>query len=379
MIIWVLFRLPEQGLQPISPISPASAYLETPLKRRTFITAMALASLTPTLRAYARPRVLILGGTRFLGRAMAEEALRQNLQLSLFHRGKTGAELFPEAEHILGDRNGPLEVLKGREFDLILDTSGQLPAQVEATVKLFPQAHYIFISSISAYSDHSQLRRDEEATLTPTQGLDLTQELPANYGARKVACELLVRQHPSATILRPCLIVGPHDPSDRFTYWVARGAGWGGDWGETLLAPGTPQDPIQWIDVRDLANWSLTLGLARRSGIFNAVGPAQTCGLGSLTQAVAPDRPIAWIPADFLQSQRLQPWKDLPAWVPPGTDSAGFTTINNQRALKAGLKLRDLDQTVSDTLAWRRQQPQPLAAGLTPEREREVLAAWANR
>lgn len=349
------------------------------MKRRNFLTAMAMVSLTPYLaQANTRARVLILGGTRFLGRAMAEEALRQNLHLSLFHRGKTGADLFAQAEHILGDRNGKLEALQGRDFDLILDTSGQLPAQVEATVRLFPRAHYIFISSISVYADHSQLHRTEDASLTPTKDLDLTQELPANYGARKVACEQAAQRHPSATILRPCLIVGPHDSSDRFTYWVMRGAGWGGDWGKTLLAPGTPEDPIQWIDARDLAAWSLSLGLARCQGVFNAVGPAVTCGMGKLIQAVAPDHRVEWIPAEFLQAQGLQPWKDLPAWVPPGTDSAGFTTINNQRALNAGLRLRSLDETVRDTLAWRRQQPQPLATGLSPEREREVLAAWAN-
>lgn len=347
------------------------------MKRRSFLQTLALVGAVSALgRPSSGPRVLILGGTRFLGRAFAEEVLLRGFPLSLFHRGQTGLDLYPEAEHILGDRNGDLRALQGLDFDLVIDTSGQRPRQVHATAALFPKAHYLFISTISVYADHSQLLRTESSPLLGPGDSNLDEESPRNYGERKVACEAEAGRHASSLILRPGLIVGPHDPTDRFTYWVMRGAGLGGSWGPQILAPGNPDDPIQWIDARDLACWGLDLALQKTTGIVNAVGPARRTGIGKLLQACAPGRETVWVPAPFLETQGVLPWKDLPAWVPPHSDSAGFTQISNRKALGLGLALRPVEETVSDILAWRRQQPQPLATGLTPQKEREVLALF---
>ncbi|MBT9588066.1 epimerase [bacterium] len=349
------------------------------MTRRSFLQSVAaVGALSGLAWPAPGPRVLILGGTRFLGRAFTEEVLSRGFPLALFHRGQTGRDLYPEAEHLLGDRNGQLGALTGRSFDLVLDVAGQLPAQVKATVALFPAAHYLYISSISAYASHSAVNQSEDCPLVSSEGVDLSQELPTTYAARKVACEAAAGKHSRALILRPCLIVGPHDPTDRFTYWVMRGAGKGGDWGDTMVAPGGPDDPIQCIDARDLARWAVDMAVAGKTGIYNAVGPAQRTGIGKLLEVCAPKQSLAWIPAPFLESHGVMAWKDMPAWVPPQGDSAGFTQMSNARALAQGLTFRPWSETVRDTLQWRTGQPQPLAAGLTPEREREVLAAFRS-
>jgi 2'-hydroxyisoflavone reductase len=315
---------------------------------------------------------LILGGTRFLGRAFAEVAIQAGYQVSLFHRGQTGADLFPEVEHILGDRNHPLSALQGRTFDYVVDTSGQLPTQVENSVQALCGAHYTFVSSISVYANHSEVGRDESAQVVDPSGCDLSQELPSNYAERKVACERALPSH--ALILRPGLIVGPHDPTDRFTYWVARGAGWGGNWGAQMLAPGTPRDPIQWIDARDLAIWALQLARQGKTGTYNALGPPTP--MGQVLEQVAISQRLSWLPAAYLLEQQVAPWKDLPAWLPPEGESRGFTQFNPGKALDAGLRLRSAAESAQDILNWRRQQGTPLAAGLTHERERQLIEGY---
>ena len=329
-------------------------------------TTAAAASLLGTRSL--QPTVLILGGTRFLGRAMAEEALRRNYLVSLFHRGKTGADLFPLAEHIKGDRNGQLEGLRGRHWDIVLDTSGQKPSQVRQSAELLKNCDvYVYISSISVYDTEGRAGMDENSPLLSTEGVDVETEAPETYGARKVACEREVRRilPEKHVICRPCLIVGPHDPTDRFTYWVMRSAEKRGK----MLAPGKPSDPAQWIDARDLAIFCLDV---QQRGTFNTVGPERPAGIGDLIAACEPKDELVWVPAEFLEKEGVQPWVDMPAWVP----DSGFTQIANDKALKAGLRFRPLRETAVDTYAWRKAQPQPLSAGLSAEREQEVLRRY---
>lgn len=314
-------------------------------------------------------RILILGGTRFLGRALAHEALQQGAQVSLFHRGLTGPGLFPEAHHILGDRNVDLQGLRGHQFDLVVDVSGQRPSQVLATTRqLCDTGRYCFISTISVY-DRSKARTfHEESPVLKDEAADLEVEIPANYGLRKAACEAIVRRQfgERCLILRPCLLIGPHDPTDRFTYWVMR-ADRGGD----ILAPGQPSDPVRFLDVRDLSLWILSLARRAAGGTYNAAGPRLHASMGKLLEACNPQGRVIWVPAGFLQDQGVQPWSDLPVWVP-----GNFHQISRRKAVSAGLRLRPAQESARDILAWRKALDQPLKAGLSCEREREMLTRF---
>jgi 2'-hydroxyisoflavone reductase len=330
--------------------------------------------------------LLILGGTRFLGRAAAEAALARGHELTLFNRGETNPGLFPEAEHLRGDRDGDLSALEGRSWDAVIDPSGYVPRIVRASAELLAGSvgHYVFVSSISVYAEPVRAGFDESA---PTIELDdpTIEDIRASaeaYGGLKVLCERTVAElFPQAhTVVRPGLIVGPNDPTGRFTYWVVR-LSRGGD----LLAPGDPERRVQVIDVRDLGAWLVDLAEQRITGTFNAVGPTFPMRqlLETAREAAGTDGRPVWVDEAFLLERDVGQWTELPLWV--GAADNGFLEGHSTRARDASLHTRPLARTVRDTLAWAREHDAALvtsdahgANGMDPARERELLADWAS-
>lgn len=329
--------------------------------------------------------LLILGGTVFLGRHLVEAALSRGHRITLFNRGRHGAELFAGVEKLRGDRAAGAEglaALRGRRWDAVIDTSGYLPRAVRESAGLLAGAveQYTFISSISVYADMRAPGADESApvgVLADERAEEVTGE---TYGPLKALCERAAEEAMPgrALVVRPGLIVGPHDPTDRFTYWVARVAR-----GGELLAPGRPAWRTQFIDARDLADWTLDMVEGRRSGVYNATGPAAPLPFGRLLgacQAVSrSDAQPVWVDEQFLLDRGVQPWSDLPLWIPElDASMAGFSEVSCAQALAAGLRFRPLEETVGDTLAWHATRPrgQGLQAGLSAPREAELLAAW---
>ena len=320
-------------------------------------------------------RLLLLGGPKFLGRAVIDEALGRGHELTLFNRGTTGAELYPDVERVVGDRDGALDALRERSWDAVVDTSGYLPRVVGESAGLLRDAveHYVFVSSISAYASFSE-PVDEDAPLAQlsTPG---SEDVAADYGALKALCEGVVADaFPGrATSVRAGLIVGPHDPTGRFTYWAHRIAR-GGD----VLVPGPAWRPVQLVDVRDLAAWMLTAAEERLAGVFNATGPTTMGAVvdaarrvtGSTARAVEVDDA-------FLAEQGVGEWMELPLWVDTRAgDHRYFLEVDVSRAVAAGLASRPLEETVAATL----EHAAPVeGVGLTPERERELLGAWWSR
>lgn len=327
--------------------------------------------------------ILVLGGTKFLGKHLAEAALRSGHRVTLFHRGVTNPGLFPEAEHVRGDRDGGLDALAGRQWDAVIDTSGYVPRVVRQSARMLAASadHYTFISSVSVYADFTVLGIEEDAPVIPLA--DLAEEnVAAHYGALKARCEEEVREAfgDRALIIRPGLIVGPDDPTDRFTYWPWRFAQ-GGD----VIVPDVPERNIQFIDVRDLAEWTLRLAEAKVSGTFNAVRPAGEVTMGELVQAcrnaaAAESNPI-WADEAFLQEQGVSEWTELPLWLSAKMNWSGFMAINADRAIGAGLTFRPLAETIAATLDWCSHH-RPVGkwkAGLNADKERELLHALIGR
>jgi 2'-hydroxyisoflavone reductase len=323
-------------------------------------------------------RILVLGGTRFLGRHLVASALGRGHEVTLFHRGVTHPGLFsdsPRAEELFGDRNGDLSPLAGRRWDVAIDTSGYEPGPVRASAELLAGTVelYLFISTISVYS-----RLEEPGT---TEESPVHDPPPDNYGGNKVLCERAVEEAlPGRNLrLRPGLLVGPWDPSGRFGFWVDRVAR-GGD----VLAPGRPGRPLQVLDARDLAHWAIRLAEARAMGVYNVVGPADpTLGgpltLGDLLETgrdlSGSDAAFTWVDDRFLEDRDMK----LPLWVPEESQ-AGFDRVDNRRAMAAGLRTRPLRETVRDTLEWLREHPEAARRDRLPEeRERELLREWRGR
>ena len=333
-------------------------------------------------------RILILGGTRYLGRHLVEAALAAGHDLTLFNRGQSGPGLFPDVEQLRGDRDGDLAALEGRRWDAVVDTSGYVPRIVRASTQLLADMtdHYTFISSISVYRDFAESGIDETYPVAILEDETVEEVSGETYGALKALCEQEVqRALPGRTlILRPGLIVGPHEPTDRFTYWPHRVAQ-----GGEVLAPNGPDLATQVIDARDLAKWNLRLiesQDAPRAGVYNATGPAAPLGLGQVLDACqmasGSDTTITWVSEDFLLKQDVKYWQDLPAVVPEGDPKlAGMRRVDVSKAVMAGLTFRPIAQTVQDTLAWDHARPPnvPLKAGLTREREAALLALWRQR
>jgi len=311
-------------------------------------------------------RLLLLGGTKFLGRAVAEAALARGHELTLFNRGRTNPELFPEAEHLHGDRDGDLDALVGREWDAVVDPSGYVPRVVGASADLLKDAvgHYVFVSSISVYAPPVPPDADESAPVAELAD-PATEDVMADYGGLKAACERAVEERfpGRATHVRAGLISGPHDPTGRFTYWAHR-VRRGGE----ILAPGPPERMTQFIDVRDLGEWILHCAEDRIAGTFNATNEGVPWG------ELLAGCDVTWVSDDFLQENEVGEWMGLPLWlVDPGF--VGMLSSDVSRAVAAGLTFRP----PAETLAGAADAPLAEGVGLTAEREAELLAAWHAR
>lgn len=333
-----------------------------------------------------KKKILILGGTGFLGPALVEAAKQRGHTLTLFNRGKTRPGLFPDLETLLGDRDGNLKALEGRKWDAVIDTSGYVPRIVKASAELLAPnvEQYVFISTISVYGDLSHYGIDENSPVATVQD-EKTEDVSQYYGALKALSEKAAEaaMPGRVTTVRPGLIVGPGDPTDRFTYWPVRVAR-----GGEVLAPGDGEDPVQFIDVRDLAAFILGLVERRNVGTFNATGPAQTLPMRAMLEACKAanggDARFTWVESDWLvDQQKVMPWSNMPVWIPRGSEDKGAGQISNARALKLGLTFRPPVDTARDTLAWFKTLPPErqakMRAGITAEREAEVLAEWRQR
>ncbi|HET9598278.1 MAG TPA: NAD-dependent epimerase/dehydratase family protein [Anaeromyxobacteraceae bacterium] len=329
-------------------------------------------------------RILLLGGTGFLGPAVVEPARARGHAVTIFHRGQTRPGLFPGVEELFGDRDGKLDALRGRTWDAVVDTSGYVPRVVHQSAELLAPSvdRYLFVSSTAVYADTSRPGIDEAAPVA-TLADPASEDVPRHYGALKAVCERVVEAAlpGRALSVRPGLIVGPGDPTDRFTYWPVR-LSRGGE----VLAPGDGSDPVQVVDVRDLGAFLVRLLEAGATGTFNVTGPASPLPtrefLAACTPAGASPR-LVWVPVEFLEELKVSPWSDLPAWVPARGATRGFGQIASGRALSAGLSFRPLPETARDTLAWWRALPEErrgkMRAGLSPESEERVLSVWRGR
>jgi 2'-hydroxyisoflavone reductase len=340
-------------------------------------------------------RILILGGTGFIGPHQVRYALARGHQITLFNRGRKSMEWPGEVEQLTGDRNtGDLKALEGREWDVCIDNPTSVPFWVRDVGKVLKRKveQYVFISTLSVYAENLAPGADEDAARAEYTGKDVMAEtrdtLIANigqlYGPLKRSCEdeALKWFGKGTTLIRPGLIVGPGDETDRFSYWPVRIAR-----GGEILAPGDGSDPVKFIDARDLAEWTIRMVENGTTGAFNAIGPDYELSTAALLYGIRATRSahasFTWVDSAFLEAQNVSPWGDMPVWVPGTGDSAGFHRMKNERAIAAGLTFRPLATTAIDTLAWFRAQPPErqaqLKAGIKPEREAEVLAAWKVR
>ncbi len=322
--------------------------------------------------------ILILGGTRFLGRHLAELSLARGHRLTLFHRGQTHPELFPQACRILGDRRADLSRLD-QTWDAVIDTCGYLPRHVQASARALLErcAVYCFISSISVYQDLTPAGIDEShATASWADAWQQEELAMEHYGALKAHCEQAVAQlwGGRSLLVRPGLIVGPHDNSDRFSYWPRRAAR-----GGSILVPAPPESLLQWVDVRDLARFILDRVEIGQGGTYNVTGrPCAAADFLTACCGLAQDAQPVWVSREFLAAHEVLLWKDLPVFVPD--EASGLGSVSIARALAGGLELRPVQATLRDTLAWDRTRNFPeLKAGLRREREAELLELWGKR
>ncbi|HSI49359.1 MAG TPA: NAD-dependent epimerase/dehydratase family protein [Ideonella sp.] len=327
-------------------------------------------------------RLLIIGGTRFVGRHLSEAALAAGHTVTLFNRGQSGEPL-PGAEFIQGDRRGDLSALAARRWDAVIDCCGYLPGEVVAMAQALRGRvdRYIFISSVSAYADFRQ-PNSEDSPLGVLADPNTTTVDGDTYGPLKAACEQVVRRvfGEQALLIRPGLVVGPHDPTGRFTWWPARVAN-SAD-GEPLLAPGHPEDELQFIDARDLAAFVLHAVAQGESGAFNVATLPGVHQFGDLLQrcaeAAGTSPQVCWASSAWLLAQQVSPWDQMPLWLGDDPGYVAFQRNNTLRAHDAGLRCRPLGETVADTLAWWRALPAEQQGfpktGLSLERERELLS-----
>jgi 2'-hydroxyisoflavone reductase len=317
-------------------------------------------------------RILVLGGTRFLGRSIVEAAMEREHDVTLFNRGRTNPHLFPEAEKVRGDRERDLGELRGRDWDAAIDVATFLPRVVRLSADALQDAvaRYVYVSSISVYADMST-RPVEGAPVAELR--DPASESIEDYGALKAACERIVTEAygERALVVRPGLIVGPHDPTDRFTYWPRRIAR-----GGEVLAPAPPDAPVQFIDVRDLGAWIVHAVEQALAGTYNATGVPTTFAhlLETCVQVAGGDAELTWVSPELLIDAGVGEWMELPLWL-ASPEFAAMQQADVAKAIAAGLTFRPLEETIRDTLTWDagRDEPPAEGVGLAPERERELL------
>lgn len=327
-------------------------------------------------------KILLIGGTRFLGRHLVNSARSRGHIVTLFNRGQTNPNLFMQVDKIHGDREKDLDQLTGH-WDAVIDTCGYFPRIVRMSAEALKDkaAHYVFISSISVYSDFSKIGIKESDPVGKIEDETMEEITGESYGPLKALCEKAVQDvfGIRSLIVRPGLIVGPHDPTDRFTYWPVRIAR-----GGEVLAPDRPDVLTQVIDVRDLAKFIIDLIEQNVSGVFNATGPDHELSLGRLFDTCKlignSDAKFKWAPLEFLNQNNVAPWSDMPVWLPDTGEDAGFARVDISKALRAGLKFLSLEETVHDTLEWANSRPadHEWKAGLKPEREKELLNLLNN-
>jgi 2'-hydroxyisoflavone reductase len=331
-------------------------------------------------------KILVLGGTGFLGPEIVESLLGAGHTVTLFNRGRTHPHLFPDLEKLIGDRRaGDLKALEGREWDVVIDVFASHPKWVKATSELLSNRckTYVFISTISVYDDNSIPDQDEEgSTYGVNPDLDSEDRITnETYGPMKVRCEAIVREHfpKTATVVRPGLIVGPTDPTDRFTYWPARI-----DRGGDVLTPGPGSDAVQFIDVRDLGRFVARLIDDGHVGTYNATGPSGKWTmaefLAACKGATATPAQLVWVDPQWLMQQGVQPFMEVPLWA-PGAEMAGFMRFDCSKAVAHGLSFRPLSQTAKDTMDWAKTRPDTYKwqAGLDATREQALLKAWREQ
>jgi 2'-hydroxyisoflavone reductase len=331
-------------------------------------------------------RILVLGGTGFIGPHMVGEALRRGHDVSLFNRGRSNDELFPDLETYIGDRDNKLDALKGHEWDAVIDNSGYVPRHVADSARLLSDAasHYLFISTISVYASFG-VANDEDSPLGTMPDESVEEVTGETYGPMKALCEQRAAQEFGAdrlTILRPTYICGPGDHTDRYTYWPVRTLR-GGD----MLWPGSPADPIQIIDVRDLATFTIDCIENRVFGTYNTVTPPNEFTMGDLLEdcaaVTAAEVSPVWVDNAFVSAHKLSEGRELPIWAAPDGDSARVALVSGARAYARGLRNRPTRETARDTVSWWKTLPAErtasLRAGLSPEREKELLAMWRKQ
>jgi 2'-hydroxyisoflavone reductase len=363
-----------------------------------FGTGEAGAEERPIERADAPLKILVLGGTGFTGPHQVNYAVARGHQVAVFNRGQRQADIPKSVEQLRGDRNAPdgLAALKGtRAWDVVIDIPTTMPKWVHDAGEVLKGRtnHYIFISTISTYASYPKAGMDESSELAKYDGQQdpittvfSSQDAGRYYGGLKVLSEREAEKYfpGKTTVVRPGLIVGPGDPSDRFTYWPVRIAR-----GGEVLVPGDGKDPVQIIDARDLAEWVIRLAEQKAYGIYNATGPRSALTMGEMVGGIRAAMPgdldvkFTWMPAEFLTQQQVRGWSDLPVWVAPRENNDGWSRVSIDRALAKGLTFRPLALTAKDTLEWDKTRPEAQRtnrrAGLRPEREAEVLTAWKSR
>jgi 2'-hydroxyisoflavone reductase len=347
----------------------------------------------PVEKAAAPLEILILGGTGFTGPEQVEYAIERGHKVTLFNRNRTRPDFFKgKVEQLLGDLNDNVESLKGKKFDVVIDNPTTFPAWVRNAAQHLKgnTGHYIFISTESVYATNDKPGADEsEPTLPMPADVDpytlVRENAGRHYGALKAFSEREVEKHYPGinTIIRPGLIVGPLDRSDRFTYWPVRI-----DKGGEVLAPNTPNDPTQYIDSRDIAEWTIRMAEERATGTYNAVGPAKPTTMAELLYGIkavtTAGAQFTWVPSSFLREKEIRNWRHLPVWIDPVPANIGFLQRSNAKALAKGLTFRPLAVTAKDTLDWHKTRPEAdrkaldegAVAGISAQKEAEVLAAW---
>lgn len=323
-------------------------------------------------------KLLVLGGTVFLGRHVVEAALAKGHEVTMFNRGQSNADLFPEVEKLQGDRDGNLKALEGRNWDAVIDTCGYVPRLVGDSAKLLADSveHYSFVSSISVYPDFSNFNIDESIEVGTLEDETVEVVDGETYGPLKALCEQAAESAMPGRVnhIRAGLIVGPNDISDRFPYWVKRVAE-----GGEVLAPDKPENQLQVIDVRDLSEWMLHMAETRQAGTFNVTGPDRTLTMGEFLDTCknvsGSNATFTWADEAFLMEKEVVQWVELPLWI--ARESAGLMTTKIDKALARGLKFRSLSDTIQVTLEWEKTRPDDLErrAGMAADREAELLEA----